>query len=126
MPQQRTIVFRQWCRKGYAIFAGLGHHIVIGVLSVSVCAMALLKSGVLVAPSSETLFIQVSQENDDESSLPDEMSLVLASTSALSSSDAAASDCNILNYRRRIPHYRFASFHLYNINLNYNDNTRTY
>lgn len=40
-----VIKFRRWLKKGYAIFAGSGREIVVGVLGVRMCRMAMLKSG---------------------------------------------------------------------------------
>lgn len=53
MPVEKSIVFRRWSRKGYAIFAGLGKHIVIGVLAIGICMMAMLKTGVVTSDDSQ-------------------------------------------------------------------------
>ena len=41
-------MFKRWSRKGYAIFAGLHRHIVIGTLSVSICSASMLKIASLI------------------------------------------------------------------------------
>jgi hypothetical protein len=46
---QRQVVFSQWCRKGYAIFASLKRQVKIGHLSVELCNASLKKSVDLIS-----------------------------------------------------------------------------
>ncbi len=60
----KSIRFRQWSRKNYAVFAGLNKVISIGRVKASICDMALLKTNSLLVTS--TVFSDNLLKNCDE------------------------------------------------------------
>lgn len=95
MPNERSIVFHQWSRKGYAIFAGLGRHIIIAVLAVPVCYSSMLKTVVLTEATAYTSCSDCRTESDDGSpTMPAEMMEII---SVASTDDEVAAAPDIVN-----------------------------
>jgi len=69
MPQDSSIIFRRWSRKSYAVFAGLGRHIIIGVLSIGICIMAMLKTGVVASDNNQQIVSKMSLDDSEEESI---------------------------------------------------------
>lgn len=95
MPNQNSMRFTRWSRKGYAIFAGLGKHIIIGVLSVGICMMAMLKSGVVTSDDYEFVVSRVSADDaQDEASPASLQGLLCLVVSADKGEGACAYTCS--------------------------------
>lgn len=90
MPSHRSIIFRQWSRKGYAIFAGIGQHIIIGVLAVAICYASMLKTIVLTEATSRIACADNRTESDDgsPSTMPEILSEIIVV--AISDEEVAA------------------------------------
>lgn len=81
MLQNQTIHFCRWSRKNYAIFVGLGKHIVIGVLSVSICILSQLKGGTLIVCQSteqNNILSSEAEPNQTDESLAELLCLVVS------------------------------------------------
>ena len=84
--KQPSFVFKRWSRKGYAIFAGLHRHIVIGTLSISICYAAMLKIDSLITlADGQTSRLQ--QEDGDFSDSSGPPGAALPSTLCLFAAD---------------------------------------
>ncbi len=64
--KKRSILFKRWSHKGYAAFAGLHRHIIIGRLQAADCVVAMLKNGVQTFRSLPQTFGQLRKEEDDD------------------------------------------------------------
>lgn len=97
--QKRTLHFCRWSRKNYAIFQGLGHHIVIGHLNVDICEASTLKSGrATTCIYDSQLASEPNNASTEESSppLPTTITTVVSLTTS-SKSDVAPRHLNYLN-----------------------------
>ncbi len=103
-----AIHWSRWSRARWAVFAGLGRAIVIGVLSVSVCYAAMRKNNVVTATDINTA--EVSDFAIDADDIPDDIAIntisdIIETIDARNSSDAAAKALNENNYGFPIMNY---------------------